>query len=214
MTNRRALTLISGIPTEMASTDTILGNVSGSAATVTQAAQAAITSLGTLTGLTQVVGTGATTAKTSSILYTLNTAVANGTTVETDLINYSLLANTLITVGQSIIYEFSGIWTNSINAKTLKFYFGGTLMRTDSLPTAVAGTYFYKFIIKKTSLNNQSYSWTVWRTNATSGTAMANGLGTMTETETADIAIRLTGTGGASAEINANQGEIRNGLGN
>ncbi len=214
MTNRNALVLISGVPTEMAATDTILGNVSGSAATVTGATQSAVTQLGTQVGLNVKVGTGSTTGTQTSLISSNVTQVLNVSTGATDLITYTLLANTLVTTGQTIIWENEGVWTSSANAKTLTSNFGGTVIRTDSLPTNTAGSYSTRIVIKRTGTNAQSYSMRIIRTVSGGGTVITSTTGTCTETETSNIIIKQTGTGGASSEIGQNSSTISIGLGN
>jgi hypothetical protein len=214
MTNRHALILSNGVPTEMAATDTILGNVSGTAATVTGAAQAAITSVGTLTGLTEMLGTGAGTVVMASILASAAAQTLNSGTGETTLITYTLPANSLVTTGQTLIYVVTGQWTNTANAKNLKTYLGSTVMKSTTLPINTAGTYLHIYFITRTSASHQNYSYCEFRT-VSGGNVQANGSSsTATETETSDIIIKTTGTGGASSEISVIGNVIFNGLGN
>ncbi len=214
MTNRNALVLISGIPTEMAAADTILANISGSAATVTGAAQAAITSLGTLTGLNTKVGTGSTVGTQTSLLSSNVTPVLNTSTTATDLMTYSLLANTLVTIGQTIIWENEGLWVSSANAKTLTSNFGTTVIRTDSLPINTAGAYSTRIVIRRTGTSTQAYSMRITRTVSGGGTVITTAAGTCAETETSAITIKQTATGGASSEIEQTSQTILIGLGN
>ncbi len=220
MTNRHAVVLIAGVPTEMAATDTILGNVSGNAGTATTAgtvttpAQSAITSIGTLTGLTTKLGTGSTTMTQNAMLYSSSTPADNTSTGETDLLAYTLLANTMVNSGQTMIHEINGIFANNANAKTLKTYFGGSVIRTDTLPTNIAGIFSARFVIKRTSASHQSYTARMTRTIAGGATVTTVSRGDLTETETADIAMKTTGQGGATSDISQYEADIISGLGN
>lgn len=196
--------LTKGWFTDLQVTNSIAGSVTGTAATVTTAAQTAITSLGTLTDLTISGGTGSATGKPSIILINNFTAVANTSTGETDLITYTLPASTLVTTGQMITHKFSGVFANNVNAKTLKLYFGTTTVFSQSMPVSTAGAYYGEINIRRTGSNAQSYVYQLTRTATGGATAMTVVVGTCTETEASTIVMKLTGTGGATSDINQN----------
>lgn len=167
---------------------------------------------GGLVTISKSVGTGGTNITPSGLLTSNFSQVLNVTTGETDLMTYSLPANTFVTTNQVIEHKFRGQFTSSVNAKTLKIYFGTTVIITNSLPTSTAGNYFGTVSIIRTGASTQAYSYEFIRTVST-GTAAApplTGSGTCAETETAGITMKLTGTGGASSEISQTYAAIQN----
>ncbi len=163
---------------------------------------------GGLVSITKSVGTGGTNIIPSGLLTSNFTPVLNITTGETDLMTYTLAANTFIASNQLITHEFRGQFTSSINAKTLKVYFGSATTVSNSLPASTAGNYYGKLSIIRTGTDTQNWNYEFTRTATGGGTAILTASGTCTETETANIVMKLTGTGGASSEISQTYAEI------
>ncbi len=167
---------------------------------------------GGLLTISKSVGTGATTIIPSGSLSVNTTGVNNVTTGETTLMTYDLPANTLVTTGQMVEHEIRGVFASSANAKTLKIYFGGTVVLSNSLPINTAGAFWGKFSYQRTGSSAQNWNFIFMRTvTAATGTAPpVVTSGTCTETETAAITMKVTGTGGASDEIGQKFSSINN----
>lgn len=138
-------------------------------------------------------GTASATAAVGGTL-SVNTGSQNNTsTGETDLFTYSLPANTLATNGDSVEITCWGSNTNSANVKTLRVYFGSTVISTST----IAGGTPYNWLLKGE----------VFRTGATSQESYCNNQGgsidiqTPAATLSGAVTIKITGQGGASSEI-------------
>src|SRR5207248_3063950 len=83
----------------------------------------------TLTSLTLTAGSGAQSGKAPVCIFVSTTAVSNVGTAETDLITYTMPANTLSANGQRV--RITAFCTTAANAnlKTIKIYFGATALR-------------------------------------------------------------------------------------
>lgn len=117
------------------------------------------------------------------------TDAANSGTSETDLMSYTLPANTLLNVGDRVEIEAHFETAANANNKTLIFYFGG-YTHTQSPSTISSGTTIkMKMVIIKTGASTQKITREFITSFATSpGTA------TGSETDTATILIKFTGT--------------------
>lgn len=162
--------------------------------------------------LTIPVGTGSTLIP-SGMLHSDFSNVLNSSTTETVLHTWTMPASTLTTTGQVLEYEVNGIIASSINAKSLKFYFGSTTLATLVPSTSTAASYVMKIRITRTGASAQSYEYEFFRTATGGGAAMVTGTGTMTETEGSTIVIKTTGTGGASSELSAYYSCVKNNAG-
>jgi hypothetical protein len=101
-------------------------------------------------------------------------------------------------------YRASGTIANNANAKTLKVYFGSAA-GIFSLPTGVAGDWFVTTTVYRTGASTQRYATQVLVVNG--GTAAVTGYvstGTLTETETAAITVKCTGTATSNDDIKQN----------
>lgn len=159
--------------------------------------------------LTVPVGTGSTVI-TSGMLHSDFSTVANSSTTETTLHTWTMPASTLTTTGQVLEYEVNGTVASSVNAKSLKFYFGSTTFATFTPSTSTAASYVMKARITRTGASAQSYEYEFFRTTTGGGTVFTTSNGTMTETEGSTIVIKTTGTGGASSELNTYYSCIKN----
>ena len=93
-------------------------------------------------GLSNIAaGTGTQTGSPVLSIFTSTTAASNVSTGETDLITYSLPANTLSANNQKLRITTWGTLANTANTKTVKVYVGATVVA--SLSGATANTTFY-----------------------------------------------------------------------
>lgn len=83
------------------------------------------------------------------------TSVANGTTVETDLATYSLTAATLGTNGAAVRIRAFGQGAANTNTKTLKIYFGATVVTTVAFATATYLAWEITAEVKRTAAATQ-----------------------------------------------------------
>ena len=92
-----------------------------------------------------------------------------------------------MTGSRGIVVETGGTFANNANAKTVRFDFG-TQFYSASLPTGVAGHWEARFKVYRTGANAQRYSLTLLINGANPQAAV----GTLTETESAAINIKVT----------------------
>lgn len=132
------------------------------------------------------------------------TAVANGTTVETDLMTYALAAAKLATTGAGVFMRAWGTTTNNANTKTLKVYFGTTAHISLALTVSQAGRWVVDLYVFRTGASTQDVHAELRETTAALAAAKgANVIATDTQTDTAAITIKVTGTSNtASSDIN------------
>lgn len=126
------------------------------------------------------------------------TAASNGTTVETDLMTYSLAAGALSANGKGVRISAGGAYAATANTKTIKIYFGSTVVATGGTSTS-GGAWTITAV--------------VWRTGA--ATQVANGQLTTTvgpfntdsaptETLSGAITLKITGqSNAASSDVTA-----------
>lgn len=214
VSNGKTITLSSSLTFTGTDSSSVAFGTGGTVAYTNVATLSSLTTVGTLVaGTLKSVGTGAATIIPSGLLTSNFTSVLNVSTGETDLITYTLPLNTLVTTNQLITYKFRGQFTSSVNAKTLKIYFGTTVVATLSFPVSTAGNYYGELSIKRTGASTQSWNYEFVRTTTGSGAIPLTATGTCSETETADIVMKLTGTGGASSEISQTYEAIYNNAG-
>ncbi len=145
----------------------------------------------------------------STTLFVSNSTVNNVTTGETDLITYTMPAGVFTNTGARLRYRVRGAWASSVNAKTLKIYFGSTVITSQSLPISLAGSYTALIEVTRTGVNTQSISFEFLRNGASSVPAFtAPAIVAATETEANTIVLKCTGTGGASNEISQYYGAV------
>lgn len=121
---------------------------------------------------------------------------SNVSTGETDLLSYTLPANTLANVGDRIVIEALFTTPSNGNSKSLKFYFGGANIDWTSSTIANGATIFMRITIFKTGSNAQRIQ--IERITGYSDYPVYS---TSTETDTATILIKFAGTGAASNDI-------------
>ena len=130
-------------------------------------------------------------------LYAGTTAVGNVGGGEDDLMSYTLPAGTLAADGQLIRVTASGTKANNANAKTVKVYFGTTVIVSVTLGTSAAGTWrIIAEIARVGATSERSESWAADITTQ----APQNGAAPA-ETLANALAVKLTGTGTANNDI-------------
>lgn len=127
------------------------------------------------------------------------TSVGNVGAGEDNLITYSLPANALSANGKSVRFFGWGSIANNANAKTLKVYIGSTSVLSVSLTANQAGTWWIDAFCIRTGSNAQKYQVRMNQGGTTTILQMANG--TLTETDTAAIVLKCTGTATTDNDI-------------
>ena len=115
-----------------------------------------------------------------------------------DLQTYTIPANTLNVTGRTIRVKAWGFTTNNANAKTVTLDFGGQTILTQALTASIAGTWRIDAEIVKNGASTQKIfaellqlATLVQKQTATAGT----------QTDTAGIVVKCTGTGVADNDI-------------
>lgn len=126
------------------------------------------------------------------------TAVGNVTTGEDNLISVTLPANWLNCDCKAISVKAWGTTANNGDAKTLKLYFGSAVILTNSLTVSVAGKWTVEAIIVRTAANAQDVFAELRETGNDDSDIE---IGTATQTDTADITIKLTGEATSTNDI-------------
>lgn len=160
-------------------------------------------------------GTGSAAPTTSGILDINSTAATNSGTSDTDLMSYTLPANSMVSNGHGIRWKASGIIAsvNAAGTATLSFYFGSqlTLAAPVSVPvtTNIIGVntfhWFAEITVLRTGASAQAYTAEVRVVNVASASLTPQtlygtftGFGTLAETETNAIVIKTKGLSTAS----------------
>jgi len=134
------------------------------------------------------------------------TAVGNVGVGEDDLITYSLGAGALTAANSlgaavrlSLRVTAWGTGANNANAKTLKCYFGSTVVLTHSLPTSEAVRWRATFDVLQTGTDAQDYNALLVHNGSTTPTDVE--LGSATENQTNAITIKCTGEATANDDV-------------
>lgn len=138
----------------------------------------------------------------------VNTTSTGSGAGASDLITYSMPANTLVANGRGVRIKAWGTTANNANAKTVALIFGGTTLITKQLSPSVAGIWTAEAIVIRTGANAQLFEATAFNFGgATPTLAATDGTGiysqhaatTCAETETATITIKGRATAATSA---------------
>lgn len=131
------------------------------------------------------------------------TQVANTSTTETDLMTYALAAAKLANVGDGVRIHAWGTTANNANTKTLKGYFGAGVYLNLALTASQAGRWeLYVSVIKTGSSTQKIIAELNEGTVSLAAGKIALISTTGSETDTAAITIKCTGTSGtASSDI-------------
>lgn len=127
------------------------------------------------------------------------TAVSNSGAAETDLMTYVLPASSMTLANDSLRVTAFGICANNANAKTLKVYFGTTLLQTVSLTISQAGAWRIQAEMIATSSSAQRCFSQLVQGGTTSFVAAA--YTSAAETSSSAITVKVTGTGVANSDI-------------
>lgn len=151
--------------------------------------------------LNVIAGAGATLVKPGGLLYASVSSSVNATTVETTTMTYALPTSCLVD-GKILKIKSWGITANNANAKTIKQYFGTTLMNSMAPAINVAHHWYTESIVICTGPNAQT-----WQSMGNSDTAADTTIttklsaGTATEPTSANINIYFTCQGSANTDI-------------
>jgi parallel beta-helix repeat protein len=128
-----------------------------------------------------------------------STAVSNSGSAETDLMTYVLPASCMTLANDSLRITAFGICANNANAKTLKVYFGATVLQTVSLTISQAGAWRIQAeMIATGSAAQRCFSQLV---QGGTTTFVAAAYTSAAEASSAAITVKVTGTGFASSDI-------------
>lgn len=147
-------------------------------------------------------GGSAGTTIVSGRLSTNFTAAVNAGAAETDLMTYSLAANTLNSTGKVIHVRCSGTTAANANVKTIKFYFGATLVSVWSTATLNASKWTIDAWITATGAATEYMSVTGVASTATPTPSVTDA--TPAEAVAGAITIKVTGQGTAGSDVTQN----------
>lgn len=137
----------------------------------------------------------ATSASVAGILnvYANSTGSGNSGTGETDLQTYTLPANALNANGKLLRISVFGSYANNANLKSVKIYFGSTVISTVSSAVGNTGNFQAIFFVARTGAATQ-FSWgRSGITNGSSENGNANPFTTPAETLSGTVVIKVTG---------------------
>jgi hypothetical protein len=125
--------------------------------------------------------------------------VGNVSTGETDLFTYAMPGATLSADNKAVRLNIFGTFANNGNSKTVKVYFGSTVIGTPASSSTSTGTWFALCTVIRTSATTQ-VGWC--RTGQNNGASETANLGTVTtpaETMSGSITIKVTGQSGTAS---------------
>lgn len=152
----------------------------------------------TLTDALHNAGTGTETFYASGVINVDSTEAACSGSSETDLISYTLPANSLSANGKGVRVRVAGITAANSNTKTIRLYFGASVVISNDITTTP---------------NNKSWEFeaTIWRDSASTQEHLSRGsvgsvlqttaYGGLSATMTSTITIKVTGQGAATTDI-------------
>jgi parallel beta-helix repeat protein/putative cofactor-binding repeat protein len=127
------------------------------------------------------------------------TAVSNFGSAETDLMTYVLPASSMTAANDSLRITAFGICANNANAKTLKVYFGSTVLQTVSLTVSQAGAWRIQAEMIATGSAAQRCFSQLVQGGTTTLVAASNA--SAAEASGSAITVKVTGTGVANSDI-------------
>lgn len=141
--------------------------------------------------------------KKESVLHVNTTAVGNVGTGTDDLMSYSLPANTLSVDGKALRITAWGTTANNANAKSLTILFGsgGQIF---AMTTSINGQWKITMFVLRTGSNAQDRTIEIVETPGGSTLAASKlsvSTGTLTETDSSAITIKLTGAATSNNDI-------------
>lgn len=154
----------------------------------------------TLTDALHNAGSGSETFYAQGVINYDSTEAACSGSSETDLISYTLPANTLSANGKGVRIKIAGTTASNTNTKTIRLYFGSSVCITNDITTAP---------------NNKHWEFEadIWRDSSSTQEGVAKGsVGAVLQTSaylglsatmTGAITIKVTGQGSATSDITA-----------
>jgi hypothetical protein len=143
----------------------------------------------------QAGASGTTLFNPSGVIYLNTTPGSNVGTAETTLASYSLPANSLNAISQGLyIYAWGGTATNG-NNKTMKLYFGSEVITTPTAATSNKGWFLSLTVLTSSATAGQ----VVNGTGQVDVTPVTPYVAAGTESQTAAITIKCTGTSGTGS---------------
>ncbi len=129
----------------------------------------------------------------------------NTTTGETDLYTDTTVANTLGTNGDTIHARYSGTTAANANSKTIRIYFGGTLLFSTAAQTFNAFNWTFElWVVRESATIVRTHVMGIWGATAFSNSVRVTGL-TLSGTNI----VKITGQSGtASSDITAQSGTV------
>lgn len=138
----------------------------------------------------------------ASLLTTNVTPVSNAGALETTLMTYSIVPNTIARTGTTIEIDAFGTLASNANNKQLKLYFGSTVIYDTGSAAANGGSWSFNAKVTTTGINTE-LAITTFNSSNVSFTSGVNYV-MPTESLSAILIIKVTGTGLATNDITEN----------
>lgn len=149
-------------------------------------------------GLSNIaVGAGTQTGSPVLSIFTSTTAASNVGTAETDLITYAMPANTLSADGKGLRIRAWGTLANDANTKTVRVYFGASVVETYAGTNGNTGWYSDSTVLRTGATAQISVGWQTQ--NVVSGGIRGLTTASPTETLSGAVTIKVTGQSGAAS---------------
>jgi len=142
---------------------------------------------------------GGTDIKLGGLLNVNTTSASNSGVGQTDLIDYTLKANSLSATGDILEIEAWGVYAANANNKTVTLEFGSQTILTTGAIAANAGSWRIKARIVRTSATAQEIIAEIISSNTSVSDSTTRTAGTQTLSD--DNIIKCTATGGATDDI-------------
>jgi len=149
------------------------------------------------------VGTSGNGALIGGVLSVNTAAVGNVGSGEDNLMTYTLLANSLNTVGSGVKVTAWGLTTSNANAKTLKIYFG-SVIQSVALTASIAGAWRIEMLVSRIDGSNQGFKVIITETVNAAALAtpkITQNVDDATETLAANLTIKVTGEATTNNDI-------------
>lgn len=154
----------------------------------------------TLTDSLHNAGSGSETFYPEGVINIDSTEAANSGASETDLISYSLPANSLSANGKGVRIKATGTVAANSNTKTIRLYFGASVVVSNDITTAPSNkSWVLEADVWRDSSSTQEYIAKGLVGSVAQTCAMAG----LSATMTSAITIKVTGQGSATSDITA-----------
>lgn len=142
-----------------------------------------------------IVRLGATVVRPGGVLNVNVTPVSNVSTTETDLMTYTLPANTMAVNGQGIRVSAYGTTAANGNSKTARLYFGASVVAIQAAITSSGSAWHATMIVLRTGAATQAAGGNIWTALNTGNPASPF----PAETLSGPIVIKATGQSGTGS---------------